>query len=185
LAYNRNQAKAILTTAEYELFTLSLADRTAAMDAAELKRAIGRARRARDKYQDLFQRQATASAEAGEARGAAIGRNDRTRQKAALFGESLQRLTAALDKEERREARALRAERLAKAAKAADGGPAGGATNRAQRRAAARTGAATDFVTDAAKSTANQAKVSGPTSKNISAHRAATTRRSQAKRDAR
>jgi hypothetical protein len=186
MAYNRNHAKRLLTAAEYELFASSVSPGIDGLEPKDLKRLVGRARRARDKYRDLQQRQSGAVRERKGARGAAADANSRTTAKATIFAETIQRFETRLAKLERAEARAAREEALARAAGDRNGGGTP-PSNRASRRAA-KAGAArgTDgFVSPAAKGAATRSKVGGPTAANINAHRRAATSRAQAKRDSR
>jgi hypothetical protein len=172
MAYNRRHARQVLTDAEYELFTDSLSDRVRDLTDRELSSAITRTRRARDKHRDQFQRQSGETRAASGARAAAHGRNDRTRQKAQLFAEALERLGTESDRRARAAERSERAERIAAARPA-------GAPNRAARRAA-RKDPAPSRPDAAAKSVRAE-----PTTKHISAHRAAAGRRNQSRRDSR
>ena len=177
MTYNRNQARPLLTDAEYELFISSLADHIGELDRRALGQAITRTRRARDKYRDLAKRQNAATAGRADARGAAHTANERTEVKATIFGEALDRLAKRrerMDVDERRAARRAVLDR-----KAAQLPP----TKRAQRglRKTAALLAKGSFMSDRA-STSNQAAIRAPQTR-IAASRGAATRRTQAKRD--
>jgi hypothetical protein len=93
MAYNRTQARTLCTASEYGLFEASLSGNIAEHSPAQLKSKIERARRTRDKYRDLYQRQRLATRErTGTKKGRLPERNARTEQKARLFDEVLQRL---------------------------------------------------------------------------------------------
>lgn len=109
MAYNRSHARALLTDDELALFNASLADAIGALTPAELKRHLDRARRARDKYRDLFQRQRIETRErSGTKSGKSGVANQRTEQKAKLLDEALGRFQKHLDLLAEREAAAQR-----------------------------------------------------------------------------
>jgi hypothetical protein len=95
MAYNRNQARPLLTKPEFELFEASLSDRISSFSAAQLRTKADRARKLADKYRDLYRRQGrTARAQIGSGAGA----NERTDRKTAIFEETLGRFEGHLAK---------------------------------------------------------------------------------------
>ena len=97
MPYNRRTARALLTAAEFDLFASSLDERMAGFGVPQLTRRIARSRQLRDKYRDLYRRQAVATrARTGSTRGTSGVANQRTAQKATLFGELLARFEARL-----------------------------------------------------------------------------------------
>lgn len=121
MAYNHRQVATLLTAAELELFDASLA--AADLTPAELRSAITRARRLRDKQRDLLQRQRLASRASTGAKGGRTGvANRRTADKAKALDETLARLekrAALLAKKAEAEARREAAKRAAAIRKAA------------------------------------------------------------------
>jgi hypothetical protein len=89
MAITRVQAREITTADEQDLVYESFHPTVRSFSADDVKQRITRARRLRDKYRDLAARQEGQSKRRG--RGGA-GDNARTRQKARLFGETLDRL---------------------------------------------------------------------------------------------
>jgi hypothetical protein len=87
----------------------------------------GRVRRARDKYQGQYRRQAAARVREVGGRGFAHAQNQRARDKAEVFEVSLARVSTALAKAARQSAAELRSERLASARSGRQGRPAGAA----------------------------------------------------------
>lgn len=193
MPYNRSTARSLLTAAEYDLFASSLDERMAEFGAAQLARRIARARRLRDKYQDLYRRQAVATrARTGTTRGTSGVANRRTAQKAAVFSELLARfearlvrLNAALAREARRaeaeRTRALRARQLAKARGKAK--PVAKAA--AAARAPVRRTAPGDYMSGQALAAKQRTTVKSPRTRAIQAHVRARGRRAQARRDSR
>lgn len=101
MAYNRNQARPLLTKQEFELFEASLSDKIESFSAPQLRAKINRARRLGDKYRDLFRRQGAAMREeTGSGGGTSGAANERTDTKADIFGEVLARFQAQLEKVE-------------------------------------------------------------------------------------
>jgi len=78
MAFTRHHARPLLTDNEYALFVSSLSDHLGELNEAELRTAIGRTRRLRDKARDLHRRQAGAVRGSAGARGAARTANQRT-----------------------------------------------------------------------------------------------------------
>lgn len=181
MAYNRNQARPLLTDAEYELFSASLADRIGDLNAADLDKAITRTRKARDKASDNKRRQASTVQKKAGARGVGQGANERSVKKKTMLAETLTRYEKRLAKVEAAEARDRRASVLT-AAKAAKKAPRKQATapNRAARRA---TKATKGFASKSAQAEATAARRAPQT--RITSSQAAAGRRGQAKRDKR
>lgn len=123
MAYNRIQARALLSAAEYELFAASLADAIAGLTAAQLRSKVQRTRRLRDKQRDLLQRQRIASrARSGSKSGSSGVANARTGQKAQIFDETLARFEkrqSALEKKAATKAAAASPRKATAARKAA------------------------------------------------------------------
>ena len=98
MAYNRSHARVLCTKSEYELFAASLSDNIRKLTPARLRAKIDRTRRLRDKYRDLYKRQRLATrARTGTKKGNMTDSNTRTEEKAKLFAEALDRLTARAD----------------------------------------------------------------------------------------
>jgi len=97
MAISASKVRSLCTASEYNLFKWSGARMSKTLTPSQLKQKIERARKLRDKYRDLAKQQR------GEARGKrkptgtrpAAG-NDRTKEKAELFAEVLDRLQSAL-----------------------------------------------------------------------------------------
>jgi hypothetical protein len=102
MTITRTEARELTTADEQELVDQSFHPEIRAFDSSDLKKRIARARKARDKYRDLAQRQGVASKRRG--RGGS-GDNARTGTKARLFGETLARLEKRLTTVEEEEAR--------------------------------------------------------------------------------
>ncbi len=97
MTISNNEAQALCTDVEFELFVASTANRVGNHSVKELNDYIDRARRARDKYQDLATRQARQQRGQQDPRGGQpADRNDRTQQKVQLFQEALDRFEAGL-----------------------------------------------------------------------------------------
>ncbi len=105
MTISRNEAREVTTSDEQELVEESFNPKIRAFDSNDLKNRITRARRMRDKYRDLSQRQGIASKRKGRGGG---GDNERSRMKARLFAETIVRLEkrlAAVIEEEANEPR--------------------------------------------------------------------------------
>jgi len=89
MSITRAAAREITTRDEQALVDESFHPEVRALTEAELKRAVARARRLRDKYSDLSRRQNQATKRQGAA---GSGANARTARKAQLFLETLERL---------------------------------------------------------------------------------------------
>ncbi|MCC5794259.1 MAG: hypothetical protein JJT85_05920 [Chromatiales bacterium] len=194
MAYNRSHARQLCSAAEYELFAASLSDEIRSLTPARLKSKLERARKLRDKYRDLLKRQRLASrARTGTKKGTRPDSNARTAEKAKLFGEVLERLTARSDQlaaaEKRAEAAAARkatTERVAaQKKKKAARGPKKTRSAKAPAKAAPRGTAATGFTSDAAKAASRRAKLQNTRAKVVQGHVRAAGKRTQAKRDRR
>ncbi len=181
MAFTRRHARPLLTDKEYELFVSSLSDHIGEFDVAELRKAIGRTRRLRDKAHDLHQRQAGAVQRSAGARGAASTANQRTAKKETILSEALNRFEKRLAALEATAERATRATRLAAAQEGRGAEP---GTTRAPRRAKpqGRAGSEGAFMSGSAQAEASTA-LRGPQTR-IDGSRAVTGRRKQAKRDA-
>jgi hypothetical protein len=101
MSITRNEAREVTTADEQELVEESFYPAVRAFDSRDLKSRITRARKLRDKYRDLSQRQGIASKRKG--RGGS-GDNERSRMKARLFSETLERLEKQLVKVSHEEA---------------------------------------------------------------------------------
>jgi hypothetical protein len=105
MAYTLTQARAVLTAAELELFDYSRTQPIKSLTAARLRGKISRTRSLRDKYRDLYRRQAVAARAAKIGRGAVRGDNERTQRKAEIMDEVLGRFEERLRTLEAREDR--------------------------------------------------------------------------------
>jgi hypothetical protein len=95
----RATARTLLSSAEFELFEASRRDGICLLSTAELKRKVGRTRRLRDKYRDLYKRQRLAMREStGTKRGNTGAANARTKEKAEIFQDLLTRFQARYDR---------------------------------------------------------------------------------------
>jgi hypothetical protein len=107
-----------LTEAELGVVRETEREAMADLDEDALLALHQRIRRARDKYQGQYRRQARARVAEVGGRGAAHGRNQRARDKAELFEGALARVSTAVAKAARASAAELRAERLVAAREA-------------------------------------------------------------------
>ena len=97
MAYTLIQARKLLSSAELTVFEASRPKPLGELSPARLRSMVERTRKLRDKYQDLYRRQTVATRTApASKRSATGGDNQRTRQKAELFGEVLARYEAEL-----------------------------------------------------------------------------------------
>lgn len=93
----RRQAQRLLDSSEMELFDASRRQAICSLDAREITALLRRARTARDKQRDLYQRQRLATqARTGSKAGRSGEANQRTRDKAEALDEILQRFDARL-----------------------------------------------------------------------------------------
>jgi hypothetical protein len=179
MAYNRNQARPLLTKQELDLFEASLSDRIGSLSAVQLRAKIDRARGLADKYRDLFRRQARSTRQkTGTGRGASGAANERTDKKARIFGEALDRFETQLAKVEAKKAAAGRRKTPPTRASAR------ASSKKVDTRADRRTSRAARKSDDAA---ASRKQDTTRTSRNtkISAHVSGQGRRNQARRDGR
>lgn len=188
MAYNRNHARALCTAAEYELFAASLADQIKSLTPARLKSKLERSRKLRDKYRDLLKRQRLANrARTGTKKGARPDSNARTVDKAKLFGEVLERLSARAKQlaaaEKRAQAAAARKAATARvvAKKKATRGPKKARSAKAKSQDAARAG----YLSESAQAASRRAKLGKTRAKAIQGHVRAAGKRNQARRDGR
>lgn len=92
MAYTLIQARKLLSSAELTVFEASRPKPLRELSPARLRSMVERTRKLRDKNQDLYRRQTVATRTAPASRRSATGGdNQRTRQKAELFGEVLAR----------------------------------------------------------------------------------------------
>jgi hypothetical protein len=177
MAYNRNQARPLLTKAEYELFAASLSDRIGKLNAVQLRAKIDRSRRLADKYRDLFRRQARSTRQAtGAGRGLSGAANERTDKKSQIFGEALGRFQAQLEKVEAKKAAAGKKKTPASRPSAR------ASSKNVATRSKRRTGRS-KVKEERAKAARKQETLRSPRNTKISAHVAAKGRRNQARRD--
>jgi hypothetical protein len=94
MTITRADAREVTTAAEQELVEESFHPAVRTFDAKALKQRIVRARRMRDKYADLSRQQGIASKRRGRG---GEGENARSKLKARLFAETLQRLEKRLE----------------------------------------------------------------------------------------
>jgi hypothetical protein len=191
MSYNRNHAKRLLSDSEMQLFEVSLKENLDSLSRAELAKKIDRTRKLRDKYTDLFRRQSLATRNrTGSKRGTSGAANERTSQKATVFGEVLTRFETQLAKVDRTQARESRKAALERARAAKGGGgrttPKGGGKARVTKAPAkARAKGPKEFMDEGANKARQAAKVASPRNKKINASVGARGRRTQAKRDSR
>jgi hypothetical protein len=183
MPYTRTSAKTLLTGAELELYDMGRRETIAQLDRRTLIAKIKRTRNLRDKYRDLYRRQRLETRErTGAKRGLSGVANVRTREKAELFGELLERFEAKLAKVDaaaklvaEREAKARAA--AAKAALRARKGPAAKGPKAATPRAG--------FSSPRAKSAVAKRQFQKTRMTTIHAHVRSRGQRRQAKRDSR
>lgn len=89
-----DQARKICTAAEYEVVRGATASEISQLSAAQVRAAVARARKLRDKFRTLAKKQRASARERGEGRGGANNKN--TKVKLALFEQTLERYEAAL-----------------------------------------------------------------------------------------
>lgn len=178
MAYNRHHARSLCTAAEFQLFAASLAGTLRSLTPARLKAKLDRARKLRDKYRDLHQRQRLAArARTGSKKGSA----ERTRIKAQLFAEAVKRFTAQI------RANAAADKRAAARAKKKESKPS--TAPRSIAKSSPRTGkGATEkpgFVSEKARRANRRKQLQKTRSKAIQGHVRAAGKRRQARKDAR
>jgi hypothetical protein len=116
MTYTLAQAGKLLNANEFALFSASRADALKTLTAARLRAKVKRARTLRDKFRDLFKRQRLVTrSRTGNKAGASGAANQRTRRKAELFAEVLQRFEKRLAQVEAAEARGARVRALVQA----------------------------------------------------------------------
>lgn len=193
MAYNRSHAQRMLTASELELFEASLADAINTLDVPALREHIKRARRLRDKHQDLFRRQSLETRERTAAKSGKSGvANQRTEQKAKLFAEVLARFEKRLAQSEAAEARRLKREAVAQAKAEVAARRQAAAEAAAARRELAPGPKGPPRVKGKGRATPESAREAqfgqqskSPRIKKIQAHVSASGKRAQAKRDKR
>ncbi|MBX3402257.1 MAG: hypothetical protein KF699_02480 [Phycisphaeraceae bacterium] len=89
-----DQARKICTAAEYEVVRGATASEISQLSAAQVRAAVARARKLRDKFRTLAKKQRASARQRGEGRGGANNKN--TKVKLALFEQTLERYEAAL-----------------------------------------------------------------------------------------
>lgn len=137
MAYNLNQARKLLTSSELQLFEASRADALKTLTPKQLAAKITRTRAQRDKFRDLYRRQAVAtSRKPGAQRSPVGGDNARTQEKADLFAEVLARFEAQLVKANAKVEREAAAKLKAAEKKAADKAKAAAAKEKEKAKAA-------------------------------------------------
>jgi hypothetical protein len=90
------QVKELLTDSEWETFQASLPDNVDELDDRRLAAELARGRQTRDKYRDLYRRQATSSRTRRRSRGEALVDNERTSRKAQIFEAAVERFEEAV-----------------------------------------------------------------------------------------
>ena len=186
MAYNRNQARALCTDAEYAQFEATLADQVEQYSEAQLLSRIRRLRTLRDKYRDLHKRQRLATrARTGSKKGGSAEANARTEKKARLFEEAIRRLTdrmAYLERRSRSQAlAAARPEAQARASAAA----AARATRKAAGRPTTKRSGSAGFTSRGAATADRKRTLQKTRAKSVQAHVRARGKRAQARRDSR
>ena len=89
-----DQARKICTAAEYEVVRGATASEISQLSAGQVRAAVARARKLRDKFRTLAKKQRASARERGEGRGGANNKN--TKVKLALFEQTLERYEAPL-----------------------------------------------------------------------------------------
>jgi hypothetical protein len=178
MAYNRNHARSLCTAAEFQLFAASLADSIRSLTPAQLKARLERARRLRDKYRDLHQRQRlVARARTGSKKGSA----ERTKVKAQLFDEAVKRFTAQSRANAAADKRAAARAKKKITKKPAAPRPAAKQSARAGKGPATKSG----FVSEKALRANRRKHLQKTRSKAIQGHVRAAGKRRQARKDTR
>jgi hypothetical protein len=185
MPYNRVAAKKFLNASELELFDAGRRGEIGALSAAQLRAKIGRTRRLRDKYRDLYRRQRVSMRErTGTKAGTRGDANLRTGQKQELFGELLARFEQQLARieEAERRARLQEVKRARRAARSAVKRP---RAPLAQMPSLPVPRARAGFMSAAAKSADTRRQPVQTGRIGVHAHMRSRGRRSQAKRDRR
>jgi hypothetical protein len=162
---------AMLNETEKALLRQAEAAPLARLDEDDLIELHTRVRRARNKYATLYRRRASAQVKQDASRVKAHAQHARTAVKAEAFEDALARVSRALAKAARASAAALRAERLAAA--------------RRQSATPPRRPSPTTRATASRGPRAKAAPTKTPIRKRARASARATTRRAEARRDAR
>jgi hypothetical protein len=196
MTYTLAQAGKLLNVSEFALFSASRADALKTHTAARLRAKVKRARALRDKFRDLFKRQRLVTrSRTGSKAGARGAANERTRRKAELFAQVLQRFEKRLAQVEAAEARAARVralvqarvilsnKRRADAAKAARRQPRISSKARAKPPGTVPKGLQPD--SESARSARHVMQFNAAGQQAIRGHVSAKGRRAQAKRDGR
>lgn len=194
MAYTRAQAGKLLNASESGLLAASRANALKALTTTRLRAKVKRARALRDKFRDLFKRQKLATrARTGSKLGVDGVANLRTRQKAEIFTEMLQRFEKRLAQVEVAEARAASAavqaraalsrKRRAGAATAAARQP--GTRSKPRARPADRLAKGPRPTTESARSARHAMHFNIAGQQAIRGHVSARGRRNQAKHDKR
>jgi hypothetical protein len=171
----KKSIRAMLNDTEQALLRHTEGDSLAELDEDELLVLHAQVRRARNKYAKLYRRRASAQVGEDATRAGAHAKHARTAVKAEVFERALAKVSRRLARAARARADQLRAERLRAAGKAA--------TRDAKGKS--KKGRATSGGGGAAGPVAAKAKRRTPASERATASTRATTRRAQAKRDAR
>lgn len=196
MAYTRTDAVKLLTAAEMVLFDAARRDSIGSLTTRALKAKIERTRRLRDKYRDLFKRQRLDTrARTGTKLGRSGMANQRTKEKATVLAEVLERYEARLAQIEAAEKRAAlkaaqaRAKAAAKARAAQAKRPAKSPKAPATKVLAGASPVGpvgrTGFMNTRAKGVETQRQLHRSRGTVIHAHLRAAGRRNQAKRDSR
>jgi hypothetical protein len=196
MAYNRVQARRLLSASEMDMFESSLAERASSLAPERVRVMIRRSRTLRDKYADLLRRQRLATrTRTGTKSGAGGGANERTAQKAQLFAEVLQRFEARLSRLEaaeadtarkassKRAAATLEKKRAADAAKAASRHPR--LSPKAPAGKAPEAPGPIGATSERARAAAHAMRFKASGSRAVQGHISSLGRRNQAKRDRR
>jgi hypothetical protein len=187
MPYTRAIATKLLTATELTLFDAARRGEMTSHSAPQLRVKIGRSRRLRDKYDDLYRRQRRSTRQATGAKAGPVGdANMRTRQKSELFADLLTRFETRLATLEAFEARARAhaAKRQLRASKApkASLSP---VPSRKRVAAAKVTSPPANFMSEAARGANARALPVRTGSVSVHAHVSSRGRRNQAKRDRR
>ena len=119
MAYTRVTAKKLLTETELEIFDAAKPVEIKKLTKPQLRRALERSRKLRDKYRDLFRRQRlTLRDEVGSKSGTTGDSNERTRQKEELLAEVVVKFEARIAQIEAAEDKAFSKANAKKRAKA-------------------------------------------------------------------
>lgn len=190
------QAGKLLNESEFALFAASRAGVLNTLTKAGLAGKIRRARSLRDKYRDLLKRQRLATrTRTGSKAGVSGVANQRTRQKAEIFAQVLQRLEKRLAQVEAAEARAASRKASAQTRSALSRKRRADAAKLAARRrttspkapakSPSRSTKGPQPTAESARSTRHAMKFKAAGQQAVHSHVSARGRRNQAKRDSR